>query len=995
MIGVARTVSMALLVPLMLANCVPMSTPMMTLTGHQDVPDLILQPEMGMHTAPISAISVDAAGKLVLTASVDKTARLWSLPDGRLLKILRPPHGIGEEGRLDAAALSPDGLMAAVGGVTTGADWDAVRYIYLFDTRTGRLTVRLPTGKKAPSELAFSPDGRFLVTGLPGRGGIMVWRTDDWALVGQDNNYLDNVEGLSFDHSGRLVSVSDDGLIRLYDSSFRLVGKGPCGRRPTDVAISSDGNQIAIRYLSDTFRLDVVSGRNLKLLFSPDSRGTEGHRLGRSVAWSSDGRTLYSSGSERDVGNGGKYRSVLYVWSGGGRSPRRDVTGAGQIISWLAPMLNGGVVFAGLPTSWGTIGTSPGVNQSAKTVQFEFTSSSFRISTDGRTVAFTTEYEVSQPVPVVMSLSHRMLVVTNQPPPDLHAPAMSSTEASTPGMVVTGWRDSAPPLKLNGRVLKLTKEDSFVTPTAVSVRGNKLLVASTSGLGVFDQSSRNLWAKDTSSVPATASFSADGRFVVAAFYDGTVRWYRSDDGQELLALLTDKDAKRWVLWTPSGYYDASPGGEEMVGWHVNRGRDQAADFYPIDQFRERFYRPDVISRVLDTLDEKTAVFQANAAAQRQEPTVSVARILPPVVEVVSAPERFADNTVPVRIRVTAPADAPVTRLRVLVNGEIMPSPRAAEPVSSDGSRDLTLVLPPRDSQVTIFADNRNSTSVPVKLTMKWAGGHKVFAAGEQGVQKAQKPKLWVLAVGVSAYRDPGVPHLSYASSDAEVFADILKAQRGKAYREVEAKVITDSEATRANVLAGLDWIKTQVEPGDVGIVFLAGHGFTMAADHRYYYGSVDVDLNRLTETGVPYKAIQDALIDFNLRGDGTRAIFFIDTCHAGDATGVISDSVKASNGDALAMELTRTENQVLVFASSKGNQSSWEEPQFRHGAFTEALIEGLGEQWQADPRTTGRVTYKNLDAWVSDRVPVITHDRQTPRLMTPPGGVDDFVLGTR
>jgi len=34
-----------------------------------------------------------------------------------------------------------------------------------------------------------------------------------------------------------------------------------------------------------------------------------------------------------------------------------------------------------------------------------------------------------------------------------------------------------------------------------------------------------------------------------------------------------------VLWTPSGYYDASPGGEDFIGWQVNKGKDKAADFF--------------------------------------------------------------------------------------------------------------------------------------------------------------------------------------------------------------------------------------------------------------------------------------------------------------------------------------------------------------------------------------------------------------------------------
>ena len=95
----------------------------------------------------------------------------------------------------------------------------------------------------------------------------------------------------------------------------------------------------------------------------------------------------------------------------------------------------------------------------------------------------------------------------------------------------------------------------------------------------------------------------DGRLVVAAYGDGTIRWHRMSDGQELLAVFVHKDDRRWVAWTPSGYYMASPGGEDLIGWHVNRGWDQAADFFPASRFRERFSRPDVVQKILDTLDE--------------------------------------------------------------------------------------------------------------------------------------------------------------------------------------------------------------------------------------------------------------------------------------------------------------------------------------------------------------------------------------------------------
>ncbi len=42
-----------------------------------------LRIETGMHTAPIRRMGVDAACRLLATASDDKTVRLWSLPDGK------------------------------------------------------------------------------------------------------------------------------------------------------------------------------------------------------------------------------------------------------------------------------------------------------------------------------------------------------------------------------------------------------------------------------------------------------------------------------------------------------------------------------------------------------------------------------------------------------------------------------------------------------------------------------------------------------------------------------------------------------------------------------------------------------------------------------------------------------------------------------------------------------------------------------------------------
>src|SRR5690242_1658107 len=102
----------------------------------------VLRLETGMHTAPIRAAAVDASGRLLATASFDKTVRVWSLPDGELLRVLRPASGSGAEGELFAVAISPDGHFVAAAG-WTGFEWEKSNSIYVFETATGQLIRRI------------------------------------------------------------------------------------------------------------------------------------------------------------------------------------------------------------------------------------------------------------------------------------------------------------------------------------------------------------------------------------------------------------------------------------------------------------------------------------------------------------------------------------------------------------------------------------------------------------------------------------------------------------------------------------------------------------------------------------------------------------------------------------------------------------------------------------------------------------------------------------
>ena len=76
-----------------------------------------------------------------------------------------------------------------------------------------------------------------------------------------------------------------------------------------------------------------------------------------------------------------------------------------------------------------------------------------------------------------------------------------------------------------------------------------------------------------------------------------------------------------------------------------------------------------------------------------------------------------------------------------------------------------------------------------------------------------------------------------------------------------------------------------------------------------------------------------------------------------------------------------SERGVIVFAASTGRQLSIEDPKWGNGAFTKALVEGLGSAGApAKAKIAGRnsITPAMLEVYVAGRVDDLTGGSQTP-----------------
>jgi uncharacterized caspase-like protein len=196
----------------------------------------------------------------------------------------------------------------------------------------------------------------------------------------------------------------------------------------------------------------------------------------------------------------------------------------------------------------------------------------------------------------------------------------------------------------------------------------------------------------------------------------------------------------------------------------------------------------------------------------------------------------------------------------------------------------------------------------------------------------------------------------------------------------------NEEATRDEIVDGFEWVEHATTSRDVAMIFLSGHGIN---DHvgQYFYLPQRADLNKLRRTSVLFSDIK-TLVE-SLPG---KALFFIDTCHAGNVMGRRGRRSAIPDIVGLVNELSSAENGAVVFASSTGNQYSLESEDWGNGAFTLALIEGM--DGEADLMNQGKITVDMLGAYVSDRVKGLTEGEQTPTT-TKPKTIPDFPIAMR
>jgi hypothetical protein len=155
------------------------------------------------HTHEVRCLAIDPRGRLLASASTDRTVRLWSLPDGELKRTLK-----GHSAWVSCLAVSPNGQVLA----SAGRD----RKICLWSLPEGTPLGKLKGHTQPVFCLAITPDSRLLLSGSADRS-IRFWDLKDGSAISTLKGHKAGITCLALSPEGTLLATgSADSTIRLW-----------------------------------------------------------------------------------------------------------------------------------------------------------------------------------------------------------------------------------------------------------------------------------------------------------------------------------------------------------------------------------------------------------------------------------------------------------------------------------------------------------------------------------------------------------------------------------------------------------------------------------------------------------------------------------------------------------------------------------------------------------------------------------------------------------
>ncbi|RCJ30609.1 hypothetical protein A6770_21220 [Nostoc minutum NIES-26] len=236
------------------------------------------------HTSSVESVAVTSDGQQVVSASSDKTLKVWELKSGKLLRTLS-----GHTELIWGVVVTPNGQQV----ISASRD----KTLKVWELKSGKLLHNLSGHTDWVTGLAVTPNGQQVVSGSADNT-LKIWELKSSKLLHTINGHTDIVWAVAITPNGqRVVSGSADKTLKVWElkSSKLLYTLSGHTQSVVAVAVTPDGQQVISASRDKTLKVwELKSGKLLRTLSGHNDRVV-------AVAVTPDGQQVISASRDKTL----------------------------------------------------------------------------------------------------------------------------------------------------------------------------------------------------------------------------------------------------------------------------------------------------------------------------------------------------------------------------------------------------------------------------------------------------------------------------------------------------------------------------------------------------------------------------------------------------------------------------------------------------------------------------------------------------------------------
>lgn len=412
--------------------------------------------------------------------------------------------------------------------------------------------------------------------------------------------------------------------------------------------------------------------------------------------------------------------------------------------------------------------------------------------------------------------------------------------------------------------------------------------------------------------------------VIVVDAGGALKVFDTETKELVLSIFIS--AQGWALVDRQGRFDGSTSGLRGIAWAVKKSN------FPITSLTQAFSDPGMLSAVLDKEQRKLRAVPGNPTEKYP---------MPPKTEIEPISTELAGDKPYQLMVIASDQGGGIKDVRLYHNGKIV---------------DVGAILEQKDAEVDgkhVRVIGYNVFPVP---------GPNVFQAVATGVYdnpgdqaemrqnfsgEPRKGQLNLITVGISAYGKLSKEYqLKVAANDAERVKAAISTYSKSVFTNIAATDLTDSKATKAQILGTLGKLKS-ARPEDSVILFLSGHGITDDSDWYFLPSDATADDS---DSWISATEIRSALE----KSGAQRVFVIIDACYSG---GTVENFYAVTSFQKRFLTNGLRSSGIQVLTATRRDQLAPESAELGAGFLTYLVDQALKGKGDVDPK----------DGWISSQ----------------------------